>query len=411
VRLLFSVPVQHGKTEIVKALIVWAMLRMPERRHAYATYESSRAYRVSNSIKALASRAGITTAGSRAFWQNEHGGSLVATGIGGPLTGEPIDGLLVIDDPHKNRREAESAVRRRDVDDWYRSTAETRTHPGASVIGVHSRWHPEDYIGMRLVEGGEWSYLNLPAINDGSDTRRPLGAALWASARPLEWLEKKRVRLGEYDWESLFQGRPRPRGSSVFDGDVHFYDEPPRLGYTIGIGADLAYSAKKTSDWSVLIVLAACVVDGNPRYYVLDLIRLQGPTAAFVNQTRRIAARWPGIIWNWRTGGQESEIATLLRGEPHNLPLFDEHAGADKFINAQPVAGAWNRGEIWLPSDKARRHLDADISWVEPLISEVKGFTGLGDTYDDQVDALGTAYDAAELGGGSSIEIITPAHH
>ena len=41
-------------------------------------------------------------------------------------------------DPHKDRAEAESALAREHVHDWWTSTAKSRIHPGAGVIICHT---------------------------------------------------------------------------------------------------------------------------------------------------------------------------------------------------------------------------------------------------------------------------------
>ena len=54
-------------------------------------------------------------------------------------------------------------------------------------------------------------------------------------------LAERRVDVGEYDWSSLYDQRPRPKGGSVF-GDVHL--SPPPKAYRVAIGIDLAYTEK-----------------------------------------------------------------------------------------------------------------------------------------------------------------------
>ena len=70
----------------------------------------------------------------------ESGGGMVATGIGGSITGEGAD-LMIIDDPIKNNAEAQSETIRNKIWDEWETTLSTRLHKGASVIVVMTRWH------------------------------------------------------------------------------------------------------------------------------------------------------------------------------------------------------------------------------------------------------------------------------
>ena len=79
-----------------------------------------------------------------------------------------------------------------------------------------------------------------------------------------------------------------------------------------------------------------------------------------------------------RTGGQEKAVVEFLERE--GLNIDSQPTEGDKFSNAQPVATAWNRGDILLCENAA---------WVGILLNELLGFTGVGDKYDDIVDTFG----------------------
>jgi hypothetical protein len=61
-----------------------------------------------------------------------HGGAYVAAGVGTAVTGRGAD-IALIDDPFKDREEADSERRRDLVWDWYRSTLFTRLTPEGTV--------------------------------------------------------------------------------------------------------------------------------------------------------------------------------------------------------------------------------------------------------------------------------------
>jgi hypothetical protein len=76
-------------------------------------------------------------------------GAYYAVGIGGPLTGRGAH-LLLIDDPVKNREEAESDISPQEDKDWYTSTAYTRLMPGGRIVVIQTRWHEDDLSGWLL---------------------------------------------------------------------------------------------------------------------------------------------------------------------------------------------------------------------------------------------------------------------
>jgi len=370
-RAVVSTPPQHGKTELLKHALVKLLQRDPTKRHGYVTYESTRAEQISLEVQRIATAAGVPWQGSRKLWQTPQGGGLVATGVGGPLTGYPIDGLLVIDDPVKNREEAESPTYRQRAVSWLRDVALTRVHPGGSVVEVQTRWHPDDLAG-ELVRAG-WDRLNLPAIDRE-------GRVLWEEARPLAWLIEQRRQIGEYSWASLYMGEPRPKGGAVF-GDARFAPLPP-AGLRYAIGYDLAYSAKTHADYSVAVVLG----EAAGAYHAIEVVRLQVEAPAFASRLRDLAGRYPGARMTGYVAGTEQGVVQMLRRD--GLPRLElQHARGDKFTRAQPVAAAWNAGRVFLPSG-------APPMWLEAFLGELREFTGVGDRHDDQVDALAGAFDA-----------------
>ena len=82
-------------------------------------------------------------------WLTTDGGGFVAAGVGGGITGKGAH-ILVIDDPVKNRDEAESQNARDSSWDWYTSTAYTRLAPGGGVLVILTRWHDDDLAGRLL---------------------------------------------------------------------------------------------------------------------------------------------------------------------------------------------------------------------------------------------------------------------
>lgn len=142
-------PPQHGKTTLGNAFVIATLLKDPTMRIVYATYEAHRAWRVSAEVRRKAIEAGVElddAVAAKDAWQTKQGGQFIATGVGGPLVGEPAD-IILIDDPYKNRQQALSAAYQELLRDWFFDVVESRTHKGSSIFVHHTRWHTGDLIG------------------------------------------------------------------------------------------------------------------------------------------------------------------------------------------------------------------------------------------------------------------------
>lgn len=392
VRAVISTPPQFGKTQLALHALVRMIRRDSSRRHAYISYAADRSEAMSRGARDIAENAGAEVGGTLKIWRTDSGGGVVWTGIGGPLTGFGVTGCMVVDDPIKNRVEAESALMRERAFQWFTDVALSRLHPGASCIVVATRWHEDDLSG-RLIKRG-WQEINLPAINDA-------GESLWPSARPVEWLNGVRAEVGEYTWASLYQGRPRPRGGALF-GDATFYKQlpdGPEYGFRTAIGVDLAYSKKTHADYSVAVVLTRVTNRNDPKalplFYVREVVRKQVLAPEFKNvHLRGLRSRYPGAPMRWYAAGAEKGVGDFIRaaeGPTPGVPLEVLPAKGDKFVRAQPFAAAWN-GDA-KAGNPGRVFVLEGAPWVEAFLGELQAFTGVNDVNDDQVDGGGTAYD------------------
>jgi len=137
-------------------------------------------------------------------------GTYQATGIDGTVTGRGAH-LFIIDDPYKNRQEADSEAVRKQVKDFYLSTALTRLYPGAAVVLIMTRWHEADLSGFVLSEHKHegWEQLIFPAIDEDN---RPL----WPERYSLDHYLNIKRSLGSREWNSLFQGQPLVESGNIF---------------------------------------------------------------------------------------------------------------------------------------------------------------------------------------------------
>jgi phage terminase large subunit-like protein len=134
------------------------------------------------------------------------------------------------------------------------------------------------------------------------------------------------------------------------------------------------------------------------RFYLLQVWSDQVEAPAFARILKGLTIAWPGAPMLWYGAGPEKGIADYLNDE--GVPLLFESATVDKFVRCQPVAGAWNRGDILIPGEDLERGIRTP-EWVPDFMGVVLGFTGVKDLRDDEVDALAAAYDL--LAGGMGV--------
>ena len=126
--------------------------------------------------------------------------------------------MLIIDDPIKNRLEANSKTYRDRVWDEYQNSLLTRLTSDGAVIIINTRWHEDDLCGRILEqEADQWEILSLPAIAEEADfLGRAPGEPLWAEfGFDKEWAERTQRAVGSQTWNALFQQRPSPEEGNI----------------------------------------------------------------------------------------------------------------------------------------------------------------------------------------------------
>lgn len=122
-----------------------------------------------------------------------------------------VHNCLLIDDPIKNREEADSETYREKVWNWFTSTAFTRLEPNGVCIIILTRWHMDDLAGRVLAHpelSKRTKVMRFPAIAEEDDDYRKSGEQLWKGRYDLRELEEIKSTIGPYDWHSLYQCTP-----------------------------------------------------------------------------------------------------------------------------------------------------------------------------------------------------------
>ena len=274
-RSAISIGPQEGKTTRVG---VWGTVRAhvqdPSRRIVISSYSDSLARSTSRQARniirdhgtgardpltgtPLPDRLGLSLADDKSAAGNwklaGQRGGCYAVGVGGSLTGQPAD-VLIIDDPLKGMAEADSAVERDKVITWWESVAQTRLAPGAPVIIIMTRWHEDDLVGhVTRTEPGTWRVVNIPAVStpgvvDALHRPEPGIAMESARGRTAEDFARTEHAVGPRVWSALYLGTPTPAGGGLFkkdDFNRHRVDTVPGTAAARLVSIDPAETGKR----------------------------------------------------------------------------------------------------------------------------------------------------------------------
>lgn len=385
-RLIISMPPQEGKSVLAsRRFPLWLLMRRPETRVALASYEQGMARRWGRVVRddieghpELGLRVNPDVS-SQSEWEllGDNPGGMYAVGVGSALTGRPVD-VLIIDDPLKDRAQADSRIYRERAWDWWLDVGSTRLAPGAPVILIMTRWHEDDLAGRLLsaVDGHLWRVVNIPAQAESHND--PLGRApgeFLTSARgrtTAQW-EAIKVRSGSRTWASLYQGHPAPEEGAVFNPRWWRFWEDLPTGFDREITSwDCAFKGTDSSDF---VVGQRWGVRGADRYLV-DQVRGRWTFTETLEQMRRFCDGVHEHVVEDKANGT-AVIDVLSREIPGMVGVSPTNS---KEARAQSVTPEVESGNVWLPKVSPVR------PWVDDLLTELQQFPS--GQHDDQVDAL-----------------------
>ena len=410
-RLIISMAPQEGKSvRVANDFPVWALTRNPDLRIVTASYGQSLANRNGRAIRnriITHPELGLSIArdnGSVSEWQlRGHEGGVYSVGIGGSVTGRPAD-LLIIDDPIKDRKEADSKLMRDNVWDWWTDAASARLAPGASVVLILTRWHEDDLAGRlvaRDVDAG-WQVINIPAQADHDPSagetdilgREPGEFMISARGRTREQWERRKATAGARTWASLYQGRPAPQTGGVFPPEAQWprYEQPlwtvrqdgsrwvpsaARGDHEMVQSWDLAFKDTDSSDY----VVGQVWLRIGHQVYLLDQVRERLNFTATLEAMKNLSARWPQAVAKFvedKANGP-AVINALQRQLQGLIPIEPE---GSKFARASAVSPLTEAGNVVMPTANL-------LPNVAELFEELKSFPN--SSHDDTVDAMSQA--------------------
>lgn len=427
-RLMLLMPPRHGKSELASIRFpAWHLGHYPAHEIINVGYNIDLPMKWSRRVRELARdalyRALFPTmqldpeSGAAEAWNTTMGGGFTAAGVGGGITGKGAH-VLIVDDPLKNMEEADSALIRDSLWDWYLSTAYTRLAPGGGVLVIETWWNDDDLAGRLQYAmahdpaADQFEVVTYPALaehyeyrdktslvitrsdklvsDDALEFLRAPGEALHRERYDEVALQRIKANQAPRIWSALYQQNPVPSEGLYFTKDQFRIAPalPQPYGLNIYSGWDFAIGEKQQNDYTVG---ATIMQDHDGNLYVLNINRFKGNALAIVEAILDEAEPWlqrPDTPY--RIGLEDGQILRSI--EPLLLRRMDERKIypsreilkplTDKLARARSLQGRMQQGKVYFPPAE-------QAPWFGTAQHEMLRFPG--GVHDDIVDALAWA--------------------
>ena len=376
-RLQVSMPPRHGKTKLSSHMFpAWYVGKHPEKSIIVATYGEKFAWDHGRAVRGIIENPLYrqvfpnvrlkTGSASQERLETEQGGILFFLGRGSGATGRGAD-VILLDDPTKDRKEADSPTIREDLWKWYAQVLQTRlmTKAGAIVI-IQTRWHEDDLIG-RLTdpsnpcysssEAKAWRVIDMPALARDKDVLgRAIDEPLWPERFDKEYLDTIR-QTDVRGFQALYQGRPTPEEGSFFKAvNLRTYEKmnrmPARDKLRFYAASDHAVSLEQGRDKTCLMVIG---IDEHDQMWVQpDVFWEQADTNIVVERMVNLMDKYQPLYWWAGKDHISKSIGPFLRKRMLERRVFctiDEiTAVADKQTRAQSMQARMSMMKVLFPS-------------------------------------------------------------
>ena len=406
--LLLSVPPQHGKSyTVTETLPSWYLGKHPTDGVIIAGYESTFAESFSRrnrdkyntivqEVFLQRDKNGDIVHDCRpnpnvqgvALWETAQGGTCRAAGLKAGITGYGCE-LFIIDDPIKNKEQADSETVIAKIHDEMGPSVQSRIHPGGKLIVIQTRWVEGDVIGWVQENWHEWIWktINLPAeydetaANIGPDPLgRKIGDSLMGAhlgddesklpqkiANTNRWLRSKKDLVirsdGERTWNALYQGRPSAANGNLFkEGWWKSYSRSEQLRTSLEylqLSVDATFKNTETSDF---VAIELWGLKGRD-VYLWKLINKRMGFLETVDKIKQLVKDFPDIdelVIEDKANG--SAIIDTLHYEKNMPPVVAVTPLGGKFARAQATSNFVASGVVHLPDDLTLEE-EVDIEW------------------------------------------------
>lgn len=376
-RLMINLGPRFGKTTLASAMFpAWYAGKHPEKSIIVATYNQHYSWDLGRKIRDIMQLPQYAQvfpelkikmrAAAVDRIETTKGGVIFMVGRGSSITGRGGD-IILLDDPIKDRREADSQLIRDNLWTWYTQVLRSRlmTKKGGIVI-IQTRWTEDDLVG-RLIdpmspyytieEARLWRKIDLPAIAEEDDILgRAPGEALWPARFDEHYLEEVKI-TDPRGFAALYQGRPAPREGAFFRAeDLMTYQAMSQMPHKDTMrfyaSCDLAVSLDQKADKTCLMIIG---LDEQDHIWVMpDVVWARMDSIGAVEGMVALMGKYKPQMWWGEKGQIERSLGPFLKkrmAERKVYVLLDQiNPNQDKTARAQAIQGRSAMKMVHFPS-------------------------------------------------------------
>lgn len=421
-KLMIFIPPQHGKSELSsRRFPAYLLGRNPELKIALASYTATVSNKFNRDVQNIIDSKeyrdlfpntrlnGKGVEGAKGELRNVNyfevvgkSGYFRTVGIRGALTSLTVD-FGIIDDPFKDRAEANSETTRNSVWNWYQDVFLTRLHNESRQLLLFTRWHEDDIAGRILnpkskyydeEEAKEWVVIALPALKEKTkplaqaidiNDPREIGEALWEERHSQKKFEKMR-KINPSGFTSLAQQRPTAAEGNKIKKEWFVIRDINELPFNIqsivpDYFIDGAFTDKTKNDETGLGSMYYNKADG--RLYILNVTGVRKELYELLKFFKEYAR---GLYYK---ANSSVHIELKASGHPLKSMLSKIEHGAFNAIgipNKIVNLGKYNRVENSEPFLASGRVVLVKGPWNNDFIEQCIAFPN--GVHDDMVDVL-----------------------
>jgi len=395
--IVINIPFRSTKSILVTVMFpVWTWIKNPKLRFITASYSADLSIE-----HATRSRDIITSDWFKDRWgdvfhikkdqnlkaryENNFMGVRRATSVGGTVTGQGGD-FLIVDDP-VSPQHAASEIERENANEWYRTTFYSRlNNPLTGVrIVIMQRIHENDLSGFLIGHESRMKYKHICIPAELSNDLKPAAledhydkdGLFWSDRFSKDILDDYKQALGSYGYAGQLMQTPTPINSGMIKSDwfkidnTKLVDEKTVVDFVI----DPAYTANEKNDPSALLAYTF----RENKWQIIDCINVRKEFPELI----KFIPQW--VVKNGYSNSSriyvepkasgKSIVQTLKRDTGLNV-REDKPPSKDKVARVSDISASLESGRVSLVRGK----------WNEEFINQLVRFPA--GKHDDMVDCL-----------------------
>jgi predicted phage terminase large subunit-like protein len=410
--IIINVPFRSTKSLIVTVMFpVWAWIKSPKLRFITSSYSATLSIELATKSRDIIFSDWFKVRWGDVFhikkdqnlkerYENNFVGMRRATSVGGTVTGQGGD-FLIVDDPLSPQM-ANSATERENANEWYRTTFYSRLNQadiGVRII-IMQRVHEDDLSGFLLDRETRTKYRHIciPATNEDGNIKPASLEKFYNKETGLFWedrfsrkiLDDYKSALGTYGYAGQLQQTPTPLDSGMIHKDWFKIDRYRVEDTVVNFVIDPAYTANEKNDPSAL--LAYTYKDN--KWQIVDCVNVYKEfpdLVKFIQQwVKKNGYTNRSRIYVEPKASGKSIVQTLVRETGLNVKE-DKPPTKDKVARVSDVSASLESGRVSL--------LNGD--WNSKFLDQLVKFPAA--KHDDMVDCLVMAVNKEIWTGGSKV--------